>query len=477
VTTYPTITAAADALRSGETTAVALAEAAIAVADEHDAAVGAFIARYTDQALAAAATADADFAAGIDKGPLQGIPLGIKDIITTAEGPTTAQSLVLDPQWGLDMGDAPVAARLRAAGATLMGKLTTMEFAIGMPDFARPFPIPRNPWNLDYWPGGSSSGSGSAVASGMVLGALGTDTGGSIRIPAAFCGVNGLMPTFGRVPKSGCAPLGYSLDHIGPLTRSARDAALMLQVLAGVDPTDPCSVDIPVPDYTASLTGDLSGLRIGVTRLDRYAGAEDPALARVFDAAVAELTAAGADVVAVDLPYYAELTAAVFVMFAAEALAYHMPDMQARWADFAPGTRAAIGIGFGVSGADYVQAQRARRVGQKAVAALFTDLDLIVTPTASTVARRMDQLDTMLGEGLSTIHTPYWDVIGNPAMSIPMGFGTDGMPLALQIAGRPFEEGTTLRAADAFQQRTDWHLKVPSLSAKTAEPVMAGATA
>jgi aspartyl-tRNA(Asn)/glutamyl-tRNA(Gln) amidotransferase subunit A len=477
VSTYPTITEAAAALRSGETTAVALAEACGAVADHYDEAIGAFIARYTEQALTAAEAADADFAAGVDKGPLQGIPLGIKDIITTADGPTTAQSLVLDRQWGLDLGDAPVTSRLRAAGATLMGKLSTMEFAIGMPDAARPFPIPRNPWNLDYWPGGSSSGSGSAVASGMVLGALGTDTGGSIRIPAAFCGVSGLMPTFGRVPKSGCAPLGYSLDHIGPLTRSARDAALMLQVLAGPDATDPCSVDVPVPDYTAGLTGDLSGLRVGVTRLERFAGTEDPALAGTFDAAVAVLGAAGADVVAVDLPYYAELTAAAFVMFAAEALAYHMPDMQSRWADFAPGTRSAIGIAFAVSGADYVQAQRARRVGQKAVAELFTDLDLVVTPTASTVARRMDQLDTMLGEGLSTIHTPYWDVIGNPAMSIPMGVGAEGMPLGLQIAGRPFDEVTTLRAADAFQRHTDWHLQIPSLTAAASQPALAGATA
>ena len=178
--TYLTITDAAAVLRSGETTSVALANEAIAVADAHDEAVGTFIVRYTEDALAAAGAADAAFAAGRDSGPLQGIPLGIKDIISTKEGPSTAQSLVLDPQWGRDVGDAVVVSRLRQAGALIMGKLTTCEFAVGMPDFDRPFPIPRNPWNLDYWAGGSSSGSGSAVASGMVLGALGTDTGGSI---------------------------------------------------------------------------------------------------------------------------------------------------------------------------------------------------------------------------------------------------------------------------------------------------------
>jgi aspartyl-tRNA(Asn)/glutamyl-tRNA(Gln) amidotransferase subunit A len=462
MSTYSTITDAAAALRAGQTTSVALATEAIAVADAHDEAVGTFIVRYNEQALAAAAQADAAFGAGIDRGPLQGIPVGIKDIITTAEGPSTAQSLVLDPQWGLDRGDAVVVSRLRSAGALIMGKLTTCEFAIGMPDFDRPFPIPRNPWNLDYWPGGSSSGSGSGVATGMVLGALGTDTGGSIRIPASYCGVSGLMPTFGRVPKSGCAPLGYSLDHIGPLTRTARDAALMLQVLAGPDPSDPGSVDGPVPDYLSGLSGDLRGLRIGVQRLEQFAAAEDPALPGCFADAVAALTAAGADVVEIELPFYGELTTVCFLLLVAEAAAYHMPDFRTRWTDYAPGTRKMLGMAFALSAADYVQAQRARRVGQQAITDLFTDVDLIVTPTTSGVATRMDQLDRVLDDGLRSIHTPYWDSTGNPAMSIPMGFGVDGMPLGLQIAARPFEEATLLRAADAFQQRTDWHMHSPA---------------
>lgn len=461
---YSTITEAAAALRAGQTTSVALAREAIAVADAHDEAVGTFIVRYNQQALEAAEAADAAFAAGVDKGPLQGIPLGVKDIITTREGPSTAQSLVLDPQWGLDLGDAVVVSRLREAGALIMGKLTTCEFAIGMPDFERPFPIPRNPWNLDYWPGGSSSGSGSGVASGMVLGALGTDTGGSIRIPASYCGVSGLMPTFGRVPKSGCAPLGYSLDHIGPLTRTARDAALMLSVLAGADSSDPCTVEVPVPDYLTGLSGDLSGLRIGVQRLEQYAGDdEDPALARCFADAVGALAAAGADVVEIDLPFYGELTGACFLILVAEAVAYHMPDLQSRWVDYAPGTRKMLGMAFSLSAADFVQAQRARRVGQRAVTALFNDVDLIVTPTTSGVATRLDGLDRVLSEGLRSIHTPYWDSTGNPVISIPMGFGTDDMPLGLQIAGRAFDEANVLRAADAFQQRSDWHLRKPDL--------------
>src|SRR6201996_337066 len=233
MTEYLTITDAAAALRSGQVSSVELVSEAIAVADAADETLGVFLNRFVDQSLAAAKEADAKQAAGEELGPLHGIPLGIKDIITTSEGVSTAQSLILDPAWS--HGDAEVVTRLRDAGGIIAGKLTTMEFAIGMPDFSKPFPIPRNPWNPDHWTGGSSSGSGSSVAAGMVLGALGTDTGGSIRIPAAFCGITGLMPSFGRVPKSGCVPLGYSLDHIGPMARSARDCALMLSVLAGHD--------------------------------------------------------------------------------------------------------------------------------------------------------------------------------------------------------------------------------------------------
>jgi aspartyl-tRNA(Asn)/glutamyl-tRNA(Gln) amidotransferase subunit A len=217
-----TLTDAAMALREGTVTSVALTEAAIAAADAADETVGTYLTRFNEYALERAATADAELARGEDRGPLHGIPFGVKDILAMAEGPTTAQSLILDRSWGAGK-DAPTVARVKAAGAVITGKTTTMEFACGIPDATKPFPIPRNPWNLDTWAGGSSSGTGSGVAAGMFLAGLGTDTAGSIRIPAAFCGVSGLMPTFGRVPKSGCVPLGYSLDHVGPMARSARD--------------------------------------------------------------------------------------------------------------------------------------------------------------------------------------------------------------------------------------------------------------
>jgi aspartyl-tRNA(Asn)/glutamyl-tRNA(Gln) amidotransferase subunit A len=471
MTEYLTITDAAAALRAGEVTSVELVERAVAIGDATDGAVGSFLNRFTDEALVAAKAADEALASGAELGPLHGIPLGIKDIITTAEGPSTAQSLILDPAWS--NGDAVVVARLRAAGAIILAKTTTMEFAIGLPDPTKPFPIPRNPWNLDRWAGGSSSGSGSSVATGAVLGALGTDTGGSIRIPAAFCGITGLMQSFGRVPKSGCVPLGYSLDHIGPMARSARDCALMLSVLAGHDPSDLCSIDEPVPDYLAGLTADLTGVRVGVDRLTRAAGdAEDPALRGVLDDALDELRALGAEIVDLELPFYAEMTAADMVIMCSEALAYHRPDLQTRWSDYSAGARAIIGGAALYGAADYVQAQRARRVGQKALAAVYRDVDLIVTPTASAGATSFTDLDAMLEEvtsgGFGPIHTPYWDSTGNPVITVPMGFTADGMPLGLQIAGRPFDEAAVLRAGDAFQTRTAWHLEVPELASALA---------
>jgi Asp-tRNA(Asn)/Glu-tRNA(Gln) amidotransferase A subunit family amidase len=459
---YVTITDAAAALRAGQTTSVELTQAAFAVADAHDAELGVYLSRFDETALAAAATADAELVAGIDKGPLHGIPLGVKDIIATDEGVTTAQSLVLDRSWG-EQGDAPVVARLRAAGAVITGKTSTMEYAIGIPDPEKPFPIPRNPWNPEHYPGGSSSGTGGGVAAGMFLGGLGTDTGGSIRFPATNCGITGLKQTFGRVPKYGCVPLGYSYDHIGPMARSAADCAAMLAVLAGHDSRDATSVDRAVDDYTIGLTGSLDGLRIGLDPLLDRSALTVPELAEVLDAAVAELRAAGAAVVPVELPLYAELTTTTMVGMAAEAYAYHRPDLQTRWYDYGAGTRMAVSAGALIPAGDYVQAQRVRRVGQRKIAELFAEVDLIVTPTSACGGLKLEKLT--FDDIIDSLHTPYWNALGNPAMSVPMGFTTDGLPLGLQIIGRPFDEAAVLAAGHAYQQRTSWHLRVPELVA------------
>ncbi|MEV4420926.1 amidase [Patulibacter sp. NPDC049589] len=458
-----TLTDAAAQLRDGSTTSVELLRAASARADAHDDVLGAYLIRFDEQALAAAERADAELAAGVDHGPLHGIPIGVKDILAMSEGPTTAQSLVLDPAWGVGK-DAPVVARLKAAGAVLTGKLSTMEFAIGMPDPSKPFPLPRNPWDPATWPGGSSSGSGGAVASGMVLAGVGTDTAGSIRIPAVYCGVSGLMPTYGRVPKSGCVPLGYSLDHIGPLARSARDCGAFLQAIAGPDPTDVSTQDRPVPDFCATADGRLDGVRVGVERAHHLKEGDDPALEAAFELAVGHLEALGAVVSEVVIPHYDEACVAQWVTMVCEALAYHQGDLGSRWEDYFAFTRTTVAGGALYSGADVVQAQRVRRVAQRGLAALFTDVDVIATPATATGAPTYDTLlSGSVSDVMGGIHTAYWDAVGNPALVVPMGFTDGGLPLSLQLAARPFEEALLIRAGDAFQQATDWHLRVPPL--------------
>jgi aspartyl-tRNA(Asn)/glutamyl-tRNA(Gln) amidotransferase subunit A len=462
-----TLTEAAEALRAGAVTSVRLTEEALAAADRHDDELGTYLARFDDYALEQAARADHELAQGVDRGPLQGVPFGVKDIIAMAEGPTTAQSLVLDRAWAAGR-DAPVVTRLKAAGAVITGKVTTMEFACGMPDPSKPFPMPRNPWDTATWPGGSSSGTGNGVAAGLFFAGLGTDTAGSIRIPAAFCGVTGLMPTFGRVPKSGVAPLGYSLDHVGPLARSARDCAAVLDVIAGFHASDPDCVDLPCP--APMLDGSLEGVRIGVVRAGHFPAEADPALAPAFDAALGVLGGLGATLVDAELPYWTEMLTANLVTMCAEAFAYHRNDLVGRWDDYFAATRLMLARGALVTGADYVQAQRVRRVAQDAVARMFDDVDVIVCPTAAVGAPRFDELTDDAGrieiEGLfRTIFTQYWDCVGNPVLAAPMGATAAGLPLSVQFAGPAFGEAGVLRAAEAFQRVTDWHRRVPALTA------------
>ncbi len=371
---------------------------------------------------------------------------------------TTAQSLVLDPAWSAAAGTAPVAARLRAAGAVVMGKVTTMEFATGLPDPGKPFPVPRNAWDPDRWAGGSSSGSASGLALGMFLGAVGTDTAGSIRIPSAFNGVTGLKPTFGRVPKTGVVPLGYSLDHVGPMARTAADCRILLAAMEGQDPGDPYSAAPPSTGRPrpSRAVGDLSGLTIGVDRLDAHAAAGiDPAQPEAFDAAVDHLRAAGAAVREVTLPLYAEAVAIDLVVMLCEAHAYHARDLRARWEDYGQATRVLLASADVLTGADYVQAQRVRRLLRDRVRALFGQVDLVVSPTGHLGAPLLRDLDP--GDSLTalpSVHTPYWNPVGNPTVAVPIGLSSRGTPLSLSITGRWWEDALVLDAAEALQQRS-----------------------
>ena len=459
-----TVADAAAMLRAGELSSVELTSALIARADLIDPKTGTYVARFDDYALAKAEQADKDFANGVDKGPYQGVPIGMKDILAVAHGPTTANSLVLDPAWG-EGRQGPVVNRLEAAGAVITGKLTTSEFAMGDPDPTKPFAIPYNPWDLTRSPGGSSAGTGNGIASGLFLAGIGTDTGGSIRIPAAWNGITGLMPTFGRVPKSGCAPLGYSLDHIGPMARTARDCAAMLGIIAGYHPSDESCVDRPVDDYLGALTGDLTGVRIGVERAHHFPLDSDPALAGCFDTALAQLSALGAELIEVTLPRYDEVNAALNVMMAAEALAYHHGDMQARWFDYYALTRSNVALGAMASAADYVQAARVRRLAQRELVDVFATVDLVAGPTSSIGAPTSDEVSGPASSEIwwTKCFTEYWDAVGNPALVVPMGFTDRGLPLSLQLAARPFEEALALKAGAAYQTLTDWHLRVPPI--------------
>lgn len=465
-----TVSDAAAKLRRRELSSVELTRAVLERADLLDEQLGTYLTRFDDHALAAAEAADQDFANGIDRSPYQGIPVGIKDILAAKEGPTTAQSLILDRAWG-EGKDAPVVARLRAAGAVIAGKTTTMEFATGLPDPTKPFPLPRNPWNLEHWSGGSSSGTGNGVAAGMFLAGIGTDTGGSIRGPSNFCGISGLKPTFGRVPKSGCTPLGFSLDHIGPMTRSARDCATMLTVIAGYDPSDESCVDRPVDDYAAGLNGSLVGIRVGIERAHHFPPESDPAVSEAFEAAVEALAGLGAELVEVSLPYFDQMRTATTVTSRAEALAYHRTDMQSRWDDYFAATRVGVSRAVFASGADYVQAQRVRRLAKGRVAEMFKTVDIIVGPTSATAASSYDDLPgRMLESAMRLSFTSYWNAVGHPALVVPMGFNAAGLPLSLQIAGRPFDEATILAAGDAYQRVTDWHLRVAPLITSAPAP-------
>ena len=458
-----TIAEAAEWLRSGKITSVALTTALLEKAHATQNTVAAFNTITDEAALAAAAQADTDFVAGVDKGPLQGIPLAAKDIIATKDAPTTSNSPNMDLAWG-DGVDATVVTKLREAGAVMMGKLGLHEYATGWPDPATGFRIPKNPWDLERSPGGSSSGTGAAVAAGLILGGLGTDTGGSIRGPASFCGISGLKQTFGRVSKYGCVPLGYSLDHIGPMARTARDCAIMLQVKAGYDPQDATSVNTPVPDMLGLMDGSLAGVRVGVPR-NFYFNTDklNPETAAAVETAIAQMADAGATIVDVDLPHAHLAWMAGRITSSCEAYAYHLPDFQTQPEKYGKYARRSIMFATLFTGSDYVQAQRFRSLWKAECAAVLgPQADVLVMPTSLNTAPRFDGYDVQ-EQRLSPSFTTGWNLAGLPAFSIPCGFSEAGLPVGMQVVGQAFAEPMVFKVADAYQQLTDWHLRAPVL--------------
>ena len=414
-----------------------------------------------DEARAAARTAEAEIAAGRYRGPLHGIPIGLKDIYETAGVATTGHSKVMQDH--VPEADAFSVARLRAAGAVLVGKLATHEFAFGGPSFDLPWPPARNPWDTARFTGGSSSGTGAAVAAGLVLGGTGSDTGGSIRGPSAYCGLAGIKPTYGLISRMGILPLAFSLDHAGPMAWTAEDCAILLQAMAGHDPADPASANRPIPDYRAALQAGVKGLRIGVIRhfyeRDNEANA---ATRQAIEAAAQKFAELGCSVRDVTLSPLGDWASCGVLMMLAEAYTIHEHNLRRRFTDYGEIFRDRMVLAGLITAADYIQALRRRRELVAELDQAMADLDLVMTAAAPSEAPRIEEVGKFAIMERPSLTMPF-NVTGSPAMSVCCGYTEAGLPLSFQIVGKRFEDATVLRAAHAYEQATPWRGRRPEL--------------
>jgi aspartyl-tRNA(Asn)/glutamyl-tRNA(Gln) amidotransferase subunit A len=458
---FPTIAEAAPLLASRRISSVELTRHCLARVARHDATLHAFVTLTEQHALAAAARADREIASGDYRGSLHGIPYAVKDVFDTRSIRTTGGSRAFIDN--VPRADAIVVQRLDQAGAVLLGKLALHELTYGGVDFDAGFASARNPWDTRRDPGGSSSGSAAAVAAGLCLASVGTDTGGSVRLPAGLCGIAGLKPTFGRVSRRGVMGNAHSLDHCGPMAWTAEDCALVLQAIAGHDPGDPASVDVAVPDYGAALRHDLRGVRIGVVShfFERDLPAGDEARASV-DAALDVLRELGAQIRAIELrplETYAQLKA---LIQRPEIFSLYGEDARRRPQLFGPKFRARIDGGDRVTAVDYLRAQQQRRELIAEMAVAMSSVDALCTCGAYGPAPPLDDVAAAGMRNQAEITVPF-SVTGYPAISVCAGFSRDGLPLALQVAGKPFDEAMILRIAHAYEHATSWRDRRPHL--------------
>ncbi len=455
------IAQAADRIRCRELSPVELTEACLSRIEALDGRINAFITVTAGAALEAARAAEKEIARGQYRGPMHGVPIALKDLFDVAGVRTTAGSKILADNVARE--DCTTVARLKAAGAILLGKLNMHEFAFGATGVNPHYGPCRNPWDPDRITGGSSSGSGAAVAAAECLAALGTDTGGSIRIPASLCGVVGLKPTFGRVSQRGIIPLSWSLDHVGPLTSTVEDAAIVLQAIAGYDAADPSSAAEPVPDYASTLREGISGLRIGIPK-EFFFENVDPEIETAVRKAISVLEAQGAILEEVSLPHIEEIPAAVAAIMLPEALAYHQRWMEKRPADYGEDVRYRLELARGYSAVTHVQARRLRETAREEWRqGVFSRADILATPTTAIPAPAIEDSSLQTTLNLIRLTNPF-NFLGLPAISIPCGFTASGLPIGLQLAGRWWDEAAVLRAAHAYQQATEWAQRRPQLS-------------
>jgi aspartyl-tRNA(Asn)/glutamyl-tRNA(Gln) amidotransferase subunit A len=458
---FTTIAEAARRIATKELSPVELTTALVRRAEALDPQLNAYLLPIFERAIDRARAAEREITGGGYRGPMHGIPFGLKDIYATAGIRTTGHSKTCIDT--VPTADATTVRKLYDAGAILTGKLATHEFAHGGPSFDLPWPPARNPWNREHFTGGSSSGSGAAVAAGLVPAALGSDTGGSIRGPAALCGIVGLKPTYGLVSRCGVYANSFSFDHAGPMTWTVEDCAILLQAIAGHDPKDPASAAHPVPDYRAALTSDIKGLRVGIVRhLHEDDCPVTAEVAAALEEAFAVFRSLGATLGQVRLRPAQNYYDVKVTIAESELLAVHEHALRTRPGDFGEDFLGRVLPAVLIGGRDYVQAQRERRRILAEMAPVYADHDVLVTATAGSPAPLLGSWRTIEFWRRPSLTTPF-NVTGGPALAQCIGFSSNGLPLSMQIAGRPFDDATVLRVAHAYETATPWRARRPRL--------------
>lgn len=454
-------------IRKREVSPVEVVKAHLARVEALEPALNSFITLLPEQAMEEARAAEHEIESGQYRGPLHGIPIGLKDLFYVKGVPNTSGSKIFDhfiPDY-----DSTLALKLREAGAILLGKLNLHQFAYGPTGENPDYGNMHNPWDRERIPGGSSGGSASATASGQCTLAMGTDTGGSIRIPSALCGLVGLKPTYGRLSRYGMTVLSWSQDHPGPMTRTVEDCALVMNAVAGYDPRDPSSANMSIPDFTQSLTENIKGLRVGVPK-EPFEDPVDSEVEHFVRSAIELLNKLGATIHEMSWPMYHESKAISSTILMAEATAYHSQLMKRQGSRLDPKVRLRLEAGLLISAVDYLQAQRARRLFYQQSCDLFKKVDLLAGPTVPITACNIGTEEVQIGSTLLgvipllTQHTRPYNLNGFPAITVPCGFSRNGLPVGFQLAGKPFDEATVLRGAFAYEQATEWHQRRPLIS-------------
>ena len=459
--TWLSLTEASRLIRDKKISSVELTQSCLNRIERLNPKLNAFITVTAESALAQARKTESEIQRSHWRGPLHGVPIALKDLFDTAGVKTTAGSALFKDR--VPTQDGEIVRRLKDAGAVLLGKLNMHEFAYGGSSVISYYGPVHNPWSPDHEAGGSSAGSAVAMAAGLCYGSVGSDTGGSIRQPSAYCGTVGLKPTYGRVSTRGVIPLSWLYDHVGPMTRTVEDAAAMLQVLAGYDPEDANSADAPVPDYTQALSQN-GPLRVGVPRAYFYEKLH-PEIESAMNAALAVIGKLAASVRDVEMPASNDTT-----ILRAEAYAYHAENVKKNPELYQPETLKRIRAGEDVTTAAYIQARRQVDQYRHTIRKVFETVDLLVTPTTPvppfTISELLADMDNLRTKEILTLrNTRPFNILGLPSISVPCGFTRAGLPIGLQISGAPWAEGNVLRLAHAYEQQTEWHKKRPKLDA------------